>query len=115
MKRILCYGDSNTWGHDPTKTDPATGLYCRYPKDVRWTGVLQNLLGSGYTVIEEGQNGRTIATEDPAEGEKKCSAAILDYGMRGYLVHELTGRGCDVTVYPANTALRRGTLYPELV
>jgi lysophospholipase L1-like esterase len=32
--------------------------------------VLQTILGEGYTVIEEGQNGRTIATEDPAEGEK---------------------------------------------
>lgn len=31
---------------------------------------MQEALGSGYKVIEEGQNGRTIATEDPAEGEK---------------------------------------------
>lgn len=28
------------------------------------------ILGDEYEVIEEGQNGRTIATEDPAEGEK---------------------------------------------
>ena len=40
----------------------------------------------------------------PAECAKKCSAAILDYGMRSYLVRELVKRGCDVTVYPANTA-----------
>ena len=31
---------------------------------------MQQALGSDYKVIEEGQNGRTIATEDPAEGEK---------------------------------------------
>ena len=61
--RILCFGDSLTWGFDPaTRT--------RLPEDVRWPGVLQSLLGEGYRVIEEAQSGRTIATEDPAEGEK---------------------------------------------
>ena len=61
--RILCFGDSLTWGFDPvTRT--------RLPEGVRWPGVLQALLGSGYRVIEEAQSGRTIATEDPAEGEK---------------------------------------------
>ena len=52
MKNILCFGDSNTWGYDPaTQT--------RFSKDIRWTGVLQQLLGSNYNVIEEGLNGRT--------------------------------------------------------
>ena len=61
--RILCFGDSLTWGFDPvTRT--------RLPEGVRWPGVLQGLLGPGYRVIEEAQSGRTIATEDPAEGEK---------------------------------------------
>ena len=63
MKRILCFGDSLTWGFDPvTRT--------RFEEDCRWPCVMQEALGSGYKVIEEGQNGRTIATEDPAEGEK---------------------------------------------
>ena len=62
-RRILCFGDSLTWGYDPVKQN-------RIDEDSRWTGVLQNLLGDGYRVIEEGQNGRTIATDDPAEGEK---------------------------------------------
>lgn len=62
--RILCFGDSLTWGfHPATRT--------RIPEEQRWTGVLQRLLGEErYKVIEEGQSGRTIATEDPAEGEK---------------------------------------------
>ena len=61
--RILCFGDSLTWGFDPvTRT--------RLPEEVRWPGVLQALLGPGCKVIEEAQSGRTIATEDPAEGEK---------------------------------------------
>jgi lysophospholipase L1-like esterase len=54
MKRLLCFGDSNTWGYMPK-----TGA--RFPADVRWTGVLQRLLGAEWVVIEEGLNGRTTA------------------------------------------------------
>lgn len=52
MKTILCYGDSNTYG---LKSD----LVSRYPRNVRWTGILQEKLGSEYYVIEEGLGGRT--------------------------------------------------------
>ena len=52
MVNILCYGDSNTYGYNPKNGE-------RYPMDVRWTGVLQRLLGDGYNIIEEGCNGRT--------------------------------------------------------
>ena len=48
MTTILCYGDSNTYGYNPVN-----GL--RYPKDVRWTGVLQKLLGEKKVVMEEQQ------------------------------------------------------------
>jgi lysophospholipase L1-like esterase len=62
MKRILCYGDSNTWGYDPlTQT--------RFDERTRWTRVLAAALGSGYEVIEEGLNGRTTVWDDPIEGE----------------------------------------------
>ncbi|PIR21518.1 MAG: acylhydrolase [Deltaproteobacteria bacterium CG11_big_fil_rev_8_21_14_0_20_47_16] len=50
--RILCFGDSNTWGYSPKDGS-------RYPSHVRWTGVLQSLLGSNFQIIEEGLNGRT--------------------------------------------------------
>ena len=36
--RVLCYGDSNTWGY-------TAGTGVRYAHDVRWTGVLQRELG----------------------------------------------------------------------
>ena len=62
-KRILCFGDSLTWGYHPVTGE-------RIGEDTRWTGVLQRLLGDEVRVIEEGQNGRTIARDDPAEGEK---------------------------------------------
>ena len=63
LKRVLCYGDSNTWGHIPE-----TGG--RYGPDVRWPGVLQRELGAACAVIEEGLCGRTTVWDDPIEGYK---------------------------------------------
>jgi lysophospholipase L1-like esterase len=63
MRRILCFGDSNTWGYDPATED-------RFDDDTRWTGVLQAALGADFTVIEEGLNGRTTVWNDPIEGYK---------------------------------------------
>jgi len=63
MKRILCYGDSNTWGYNPVTQD-------RFEKHERWTGQLSQALGNGYDVIEEGLNGRTTVWDDPIEGYK---------------------------------------------
>ncbi len=59
MIRILCYGDSNTWGFRPDKP------FTRFEHTIRWTGVLRMLLGDGYEVIEEGLNGRTTVWDDP--------------------------------------------------
>lgn len=58
MKTILCYGDSNTFGYDPTNGG-------RYDYDARWTTILGKLLGSEYLVIPEGLNGRTTAFDRP--------------------------------------------------
>ena len=63
QKSILCFGDSNTWGFPP-----AGGP--RYDRDVRWPGVLQQELGTDYTVVEEGLPGRTTVWDDPVEGGK---------------------------------------------
>ena len=63
MKTILCFGDSNTWGYNPSNQQ-------RFGQDVRWTGVLQNKLGVGFRIIEEGLNGRTTVWDDPIEGFK---------------------------------------------
>ena len=52
MKRILCYGDSITWG-----CDPETGK--RFDEQTRYPRVLGTLLGTAYDVIEEGCGGRT--------------------------------------------------------
>ena len=56
--RILCFGDSNTKGSLPIVSD-------RWPANVRWTGVLQNMLGDKFEIIEEGQSARTTDIDDP--------------------------------------------------
>jgi len=67
-KRVLCFGDSNTWGYIPgTKHE-------RYPANVRWTGVLQQLLGDDFEVIEEGLNSRGIIKGDSRPGKEQRSA-----------------------------------------
>ncbi|MBR3461050.1 MAG: SGNH/GDSL hydrolase family protein [Clostridiales bacterium] len=64
MKSVVCFGDSNTYGYDPSTGD-------RFPDSVRWTCLLQDLLGDGYKVIEEGLNGRTTVFEDPNDDWKR--------------------------------------------
>ena len=58
MKHVLCYGDSNTWGFEPV-----TGL--RYDEHTRWTGRLNDILGSQWRIHEEGLNARTSVFDDP--------------------------------------------------
>ena len=63
MKTILCYGDSNTWGYNPSDQK-------RFPHHIRWPGVLRTELGTDYYIIEEGLNGRTTVWDDPIELDK---------------------------------------------
>ena len=51
-RRLLCYGDSNTFGYDPRSY-----LGGRYPESVRWTALL---IAKGWNVINKGENGRSI-------------------------------------------------------
>lgn len=59
-KRIICFGDSNTWGYNSIDKT-------RYPEDIRWTKILERNLKSfgDIEVIEEGLNGRTSVLDDP--------------------------------------------------
>ena len=45
-KRILCFGDSLTWGYDPENR-------VRFPEESRWPMVMEKILGEDYKVIEE--------------------------------------------------------------
>ncbi len=57
MRKILCFGDSNTAGYLPG------GEMLEF-KDA-WPGVLDDLLGEGFEVVSDGKNGRTISFDDP--------------------------------------------------
>lgn len=59
-RTVLCYGDSNTYGHEAETAG-------RFPREVRWPGVLQQALGDEFVVIEEGLGGRTANSDDPFE------------------------------------------------
>lgn len=78
-KVIMRYGDSNTWGDLPT------GGVGRFAREVRWPGALQNLLGDGYYVVEEGLCGFC--------GERSCGACEIV--RETYLSDERQGElGC---------------------
>ena len=70
MAVIVCFGDSNTWGADPTGAG-------RFAPDVRWTGVLADRLGTGHRVIEEGLNGRTTNLTDVIEEDRNGRSYLL--------------------------------------
>lgn len=57
-RRIVCLGDSNTWGYD-AETDS------RFPEGIRWTSLLGEQLGDEFQVVEEGLSGRTSVVDDP--------------------------------------------------
>ena len=92
MRRILCYGDSNTFGYNPHSYwgDP-------YPDDVRWTGILQ---ANGWDVINCGQNGREIPSND---GELSAVERLISNAMPVDIVTVLLGTN-DFLTHPHFTA-----------
>ena len=68
--RIICYGDSNTWGYDPQ--DKFGQCYKN-----RWTDILAQK--SGWDVINEGVNGREVPSE-PAEADLDTDLYIVMLG-----------------------------------
>ena len=58
MKKILCYGDSNTWGCSPIDSS-------RFDENTRWPMVMSSILGNDFLVLEEGLNGRTALNLSP--------------------------------------------------
>lgn len=58
MKKIICFGDSNTFGFNPKNGG-------RYNSETRWTGVLAKLIGEEFDIIEEGCNNRTAFFVNP--------------------------------------------------
>ncbi len=79
MKTILAYGDSITWGSDPTRGG------ARHSVSHRWPDVLAGELGAGFTVIAEGLRGRTTAYDEHCADCDRNGARFLPtalYTMR---------------------------------
>ena len=55
MKKLILFGDSNTYGYDPRGF-----LGGRYPEEVRWTTHVKTALKDSYEIVEEGMNGRML-------------------------------------------------------
>lgn len=51
--KVICYGDSNTYGFDPRSYFGG-----RYPAEGRWVDLLAER--TGWTLLNEGENGRSI-------------------------------------------------------
>ena len=77
MKKVLCFGDSNTYGFVP-------GKCTRYDKNTRWTGVLQALCGSDFSIIEGGCNNRTAFVDNPAGVEQTGYKILPEYFTKDY-------------------------------
>jgi lysophospholipase L1-like esterase len=75
-KRIMVFGDSNSWGWMPQEAIVPTA---RYDATTRWPGVMSGVLGDGYVVIEESLSARTAATDDPSLGLGGAGLNGLDY------------------------------------
>lgn len=79
-KRVLCFGDSLTWGWIPVADGMPTE---RYPFAQRWTGVLAERLGADCLVVEEGLSARTTNIDDPTDprlnGSKYLPSALASH------------------------------------
>lgn len=107
-KRIVCFGDSNTWGYNGENAR-------RFDDDARWTQRLQKRLGEGFMVVEEGVNGRTTVFEDPLnEGLNGLSAlapVLLAHQPIDLMIVMLGTNDCktrfSATAYDITQGLRR--------
>ena len=100
MKRILCFGDSNTWGY-------IAGEGKRYPEDYRWPSLLQRQLGSDYEIIEFGINGMTTCFDrgdsDFKNGKTALGYALLaNYPLDGIIIMLGTNDLIEKSAYQAS-------------
>ena len=69
-KKLLCFGDSNTYGYRYYDRG-------RFDSDTRWTGILSKLLMPyGVNVIESGLNSRTTVFDYAAKPDKNGSKVL---------------------------------------
>ena len=75
-KRVVFFGDSNTYGFDP-----ADYYEARYPYGKRWTTMVAKALGEEWEIVPEGLNGRRI----PSSPDRVVPYLLDTVGEEGYL------------------------------
>lgn len=109
--RLLCFGDSNTYGYDPRSYFGG-----RYGAESRWTDILAQK--SGWDIVNAGENGREIPRR---ESELERFAALLQRCRPDLLLILLGGndllQGASVPEVSARMEafLNRAALDPERI
>ena len=79
MNRILCFGDSNTFGFNPKDGS-------RYSTNERWSGILKENVKNSYEVIEAGCNNRTAFYNNPS-GKEQSGLKVFSGYLNKYNPH----------------------------
>ena len=95
--KILCFGDSNTYGYDPRSY-----FGSRYPAEHRWVDLLAKKLDC--TVVNEGMNGREIPRR---EGELQRFDLMLTGHKPVDLLIIMLGGNDLLQGNPTETAVKR--------
>lgn len=106
-KRILVFGDSNTFGYDP-ETDG------RYSDTERYPRILEQQLGSNWTVLEAGLPGRTAVFDDPLtegmNGLNYITPCLMSHAPLDSLVIMLGTNDCKARFGCGADLIARGIL-----
>jgi lysophospholipase L1-like esterase len=86
--KIICYGDSNTWGQKPN-------CWEKYDSELIWTNILGELLRDKYEVINEGLCGRFAGNLDSVES--------FHNGLEMFLSHFYTNFPFDILIISLGT------------
>ena len=77
MRKILCFGDSNTFGYRPQDGG-------RFDVNNRWSGILKTLLNNEFEITEAGCNNRTCFSDNPCGDEQTGYKAIKKYSNQKF-------------------------------
>ena len=95
--KMLCLGDSNTYGYDPRSYFGG-----RYAPENRWTDILQEMLG--WEIINAGENGRRIPV---SEREYLLIEELLEKHQQVDLVAIMLGTNDLLEKLPVESILER--------
>jgi len=102
-RRIVFFGDSNTYGYEPSEVMPG-----RYPADVRWIDRLAGQLGNEWEVVPFGLNGRKIPDVRRSDQIELLERVLRICGEHGLLAVMLGTNDIALTSVPdADTAIAK--------